>query len=671
MAKQDTTMSDRIKALRKEKNLTQLDLAKLLNVTDKAVSKWESSEGNPDISLFPKLSEIFGVTIDYILTGKISEEKVVLMSKAELCAKNDDTALLDELINNPPRPDEKGLTLFDYMFQYSSRKIFRKLSELDKFSELMYKERVSRGQPSNTTNNITLKTSNYGIKSPTLSEIIKMYILSDSLHYLPQIGINRLIDADYFDWDQSLIKLVLSDEIPENSKKIIFNADQAEHGNWTAVYSKISEKAVLNNNNNMADFLIKLIEEINKKTLDCMRDFDKKREPYIIYTNKDNEEIESLKKDANRYANRQLDFLKVYKNSALNNDVYGYNYNPKAVHNLFLVSFSKKTLDHLKENDLVRLNQCNLINKENGGYHFDDKTLKLTQMKVNKSHSEDEIFVFSCMEEELINIEKLVMSDDLNLIKKTLYSTPIHYFEVLKKIIDNKQYKDLFRLSVDIGNKELSYALLQEQYQLLEKMAYDIAKKNDQNPGHQPSSTPKKISIQSQNLEYCMKLIKHNEKTSKGINYSNYRTGNYPYINPETLETFLQNCREAVIKEVSWKIDKDKLVQDLTEDYFVSLLDSANYDLLIIKLCLLLEAKLKVSYKLKGDLNEMLGSYCSQMFFGDDGWGYNVQLDSYTPDILHRLRITRNNIVHSEKTNVKPLNQQEIKDCIIHIIGMN
>src|SRR5690554_1677662 len=72
------TLNERIKKLRKDKRLTQLQLANQLNVTDKAVSKWEVGEGNPDISLLPKIAEIFDVSIDYILTGVLPVETVSL-----------------------------------------------------------------------------------------------------------------------------------------------------------------------------------------------------------------------------------------------------------------------------------------------------------------------------------------------------------------------------------------------------------------------------------------------------------------------------------------------------------------------------------------------------------------------------------------------------------------
>lgn len=58
------TMGNRIAACRKEKRLTQEALAKMLDVTNQAVSKWESDQCYPDITLLPRIAGIFGITID-------------------------------------------------------------------------------------------------------------------------------------------------------------------------------------------------------------------------------------------------------------------------------------------------------------------------------------------------------------------------------------------------------------------------------------------------------------------------------------------------------------------------------------------------------------------------------------------------------------------------------
>lgn len=60
-----------ILALRKQKLMTQKQLADLMNISDKAVSKWERGLGCPDVSLLAELSEILGVNIEKILTGDL------------------------------------------------------------------------------------------------------------------------------------------------------------------------------------------------------------------------------------------------------------------------------------------------------------------------------------------------------------------------------------------------------------------------------------------------------------------------------------------------------------------------------------------------------------------------------------------------------------------------
>jgi transcriptional regulator with XRE-family HTH domain len=63
-------MAQFISELRKEKKLTQKELAEQLGVTDKAVSKWERGLSCPDISLLSKLSQVLGITISELLNGE-------------------------------------------------------------------------------------------------------------------------------------------------------------------------------------------------------------------------------------------------------------------------------------------------------------------------------------------------------------------------------------------------------------------------------------------------------------------------------------------------------------------------------------------------------------------------------------------------------------------------
>lgn len=64
------TIGQFIAILRKAKGMTQKDLAEKLNVSDKAVSRWERDECAPDLSLIPVIAEIFQVTTDELLRGE-------------------------------------------------------------------------------------------------------------------------------------------------------------------------------------------------------------------------------------------------------------------------------------------------------------------------------------------------------------------------------------------------------------------------------------------------------------------------------------------------------------------------------------------------------------------------------------------------------------------------
>ncbi|MBI9048157.1 MAG: helix-turn-helix transcriptional regulator [Anaerolineaceae bacterium] len=69
-------MAQFIAKLRKENKLTQKELAEQLNVTDKAVSKWERGLSCPEISLLSKLSHILGITTSELLNGEKAESTV-------------------------------------------------------------------------------------------------------------------------------------------------------------------------------------------------------------------------------------------------------------------------------------------------------------------------------------------------------------------------------------------------------------------------------------------------------------------------------------------------------------------------------------------------------------------------------------------------------------------
>ena len=65
-----------IRALRTGRGMTQTELAQLIGVSDKAVSKWERGCGAPDLSLFPPLSQALGVDVEALFRGEMEENEV-------------------------------------------------------------------------------------------------------------------------------------------------------------------------------------------------------------------------------------------------------------------------------------------------------------------------------------------------------------------------------------------------------------------------------------------------------------------------------------------------------------------------------------------------------------------------------------------------------------------
>jgi len=72
-----TKVGNLIYHLRKEKSMTQKQLADLMNISDKTISKWERGLGCPDVSLLAELSSLLGVDIEKILSGELDPNDYV------------------------------------------------------------------------------------------------------------------------------------------------------------------------------------------------------------------------------------------------------------------------------------------------------------------------------------------------------------------------------------------------------------------------------------------------------------------------------------------------------------------------------------------------------------------------------------------------------------------
>ena len=62
-------MTTKLKNLRRERRMTQKSLAKVVNISQTSVSKYERGESEPDLEMIIKMSDFFGVTIDEFVRG--------------------------------------------------------------------------------------------------------------------------------------------------------------------------------------------------------------------------------------------------------------------------------------------------------------------------------------------------------------------------------------------------------------------------------------------------------------------------------------------------------------------------------------------------------------------------------------------------------------------------
>ena len=96
-------IGERIMALRKEKNISQTELAKRLNVSRQAVSKWEQGVSSPDTERLIQLAEILGTEVEYLATGTHPEPGSVVLNIVETVERVEEKIVVKEVIRHVKR----------------------------------------------------------------------------------------------------------------------------------------------------------------------------------------------------------------------------------------------------------------------------------------------------------------------------------------------------------------------------------------------------------------------------------------------------------------------------------------------------------------------------------------------------------------------------------------
>ncbi len=568
-----------IAELRKAKGWTQIELAEKLNVSDKAVSKWESEGGFPEITQLPMLAKIFDVSIDYLMTGKETEPEIITMSKIELCAKNDDVSMLDEIKGYTNVTDESGKSLQDYIVQYKSVNIFNKICD--------------------------------SLRLPILEDI-KMALISNNTSRLEKIQIKNYAHVDDrkklpshlsslgIITDEIIDIIVNGNTINANTFEYLISPHKQTHNVWYWVFPWLIDLAYKNNIDKF-DSLIEATQQNNQYGFEHKASDD----------------------NCHRYNNINI-------GSHYQERMFG------------IVVIKKSTFEQaLNNSDIETVDKLNAINNQpfplqlEYRYRANEDEIRVAKLKLDKSITKEELAIQSTIHSGVVSIDELLELKDFKLIKKTLFEYPIHIVELLDEWFSKSKWKELYRFAVDNNNENLASAVIAKDDKEYIKRA----------------------------IQEYFKKDKYNFNKKHFFVYENARQKSFATPNKEQFE----KIKQRIIDELALKIDKTTTIGDLTKEYFENELSKGNIDMVVIKLCVRLETILKCDYHYDGELSAMLEKYCQEHGWEDDGWGYQVEAPFVK--YLHKLRMKRNNIVHSEKNSVD-LTLEELQYCIEYICKM-
>lgn len=418
-------IGDAISKLRKEKGWTQVELANKLKVSDKAVSKWESNRGEPSIEFLPKLAQLFDVSLDFLMTGKEKEDKIITVNKLELAAKEDNVEMYKGLNLDIDYKDENRKTIFHYVFDYESKNLFAYLIK---------------------NNQIDIFIEHYGDDSNIMEKFFYMAILCND-----ESIINELVKLEYINAKTN--NTGLDDRVyryinyKNTNLKIIRKC----------LSERIIDKIVYDKNLNKKIREAMIPNEVYASTIFPISF------PYIIYyviTKKDYKLTLDLLKKALEYNKKQAEKDKIYYSYSMGSLYYYTNY----------VNLPKEIFIQLLEDEQYQLldiaNEVNTknINHRPKLFQISSYDIEANKIKHNNKLSKKEKELQLCIHDGIICLDELIALNDYDLYEKTLEKYPANEYEVIFKAIYDKDYRKIFEYAVqqsitniidDIRNKKL------------------------------------------------------------------------------------------------------------------------------------------------------------------------------------------------------------------------
>lgn len=642
------TIGDRIKSKRKEAGITQLELANKLNVTDRAVSKWEQNEGNPDINILPKIAEIFNVTLDYLMTGIEPKKEVIIMSKIELCAKNDDPSMIKSL---PSNKDENGKSLLDYVKQYNSKQVL--LSLIDNCSyqtHYMYLFNAHRRTVKDAIE-IILTCIPVDRERKVIKEIYGKEIRNSDEDFIRALNGNDNYSKEIVDGFKKVFRLLVKqyNSLSEEQKDYYFgmkeNEGEGQTTCWFNAYPFFVEYSIIEKKQKLLHLLLEQIEKHNAWV---------------------DSSIEKIRKEHRT----QTDF-----------NYYLQFFHGKKVYCL------QSTLDYLlskKEFKLAyRVNS--LLEKP-----YLKRKIELLEVENNTNITEKNKTELRCVDCHMIVPEEIEKLKDLQYVKSILDNNYANYYEMVYKLLKNNK-KELYKFFIDNDLLALADLLMSdtEKKLLYESWEYFNSRYSDELTIKQPVIITKDSYLPTTDKKYI--YYQDLQNICSNIDNESKKTDENKLI--EYFESFKNNIFEktksivdAEEKEKQDKIERAKLVKGLTHEYFENLLSNDNDKMFVIDLCTLFDAILRFDYKCDakdfyGRMNQFFDKGPKSRYY-EDVWLETEVIDleyenkSVKPwndnrELMNKLRMKRNSVVHPENNERANLNNEELKQCLDFVFAVD
>lgn len=411
-------IGDTIAKLRKEKGWTQNELAEMLKVSDKAISKWESNKGDPSIEFLPVMSELFGVTLDYLMTGKEQEEKIVTMSKLELCAKKDNPKIIDNFsYNSAHLKNEDGRTLMYYIDQYNSRNVLTALVD--------------------SCCHQTHYMSLFPKKEFDLPQLLKLIEINRERIVLKEIANNadiRSISSFNSDslWTDRIQLKNISKGYQDIFTYLVKNYDKLDKSQQE-YYFDLNPKTILSKKDSWAYAYPYFVDEAykyNKKLFKkLMEKIENSNQLYISEVDK----IKNEGRGESTWIENQIRYLN------------------EKFYQVFILKETVLTAIECEDYDTA--NYLNKFTKEK----VDEDVFEQAKISKNKKLSEKEKSLLHCIHNGIICLDELIALNDYDLYEKTLKKHVSSELEKIFNDIENKNYKSVFALA---SKNNINYLLI-------------------------------------------------------------------------------------------------------------------------------------------------------------------------------------------------------------------